>query len=79
MSKAALKLQLPCGVRNKVQALPLLWTEPTFTNDSSSLTQVTLTGYQTLFFSGPVQNNAHDDNTSNKAMGTKLNFLDQTQ
>lgn len=31
------------------------------------------------FFSGPVQNNIHDDDASNKATATKLNFLDQAQ
>lgn len=66
-------------MRNKVQAFPLSRTEPTLTNDSSSLTQVTLTGCQILFFSGPVQNNVHDDNTSNKEMAGKLNFLGQAQ
>lgn len=79
IGKAALELQFPCAVRNKMQALSLSWTEPALTNDSSSLIQVTLIGYHSLIFSGPVQNNIHDDGASNKAMGTKLNFLDQAQ
>lgn len=57
----------------------LFCTEPTLTTDSSSVIQVTLIGYHSLLFSGPVQNNIHNDGASNKAMVTKLDFLDQAQ